>query len=56
MIIEETFPLKCSIDDLKRFLADIEEHAAGWVSFYWGMTSREYEKPVSCRTRSLPNT
>ena len=42
VVIEETFPLKCSADELGRFIDDSKTHAAGWIGFYWGKTPEQY--------------
>jgi len=44
VVIEETFPLKCSAADFAKFMADSKQHAAGWVGFYWGMPPDELKK------------
>jgi hypothetical protein len=36
VVIEETFPLKCSAKELEEFIEKAGTDAAGWVSFYWG--------------------
>jgi hypothetical protein len=36
VIVEETFPLKCSPKDLEAFIEKSGPDAAGWISFYWG--------------------
>ena len=36
VVIEETFPLKCSADELERFIEASRRSASGWISFYWG--------------------
>ncbi len=36
VVIEETFPLKCSPAELDAFIAASRPPAAGWFSFYWG--------------------
>jgi len=41
MLIEETFPLSCSIEDMDDFLKRSEPRTAGYVSFYWGRTIAE---------------
>jgi hypothetical protein len=41
VLIEETFPLKCSQAEFERFMAGSEAVAAGWVGFYWGKTPEE---------------
>ena len=43
LVIEEVFPMHCSISELRRFLTDSEKYAAGWIGFYWGKT------PEQCR-------
>lgn len=36
IVIEETFPLKCSTNELAQFIQESKTSACGWVSFYWG--------------------
>jgi hypothetical protein len=43
LVIEEMFPLKCSIDELGKFIDGSRRLAQGWVSFYWGTTIAQYE-------------
>ena len=42
-IVEETFPLQCSAEELKTFMrrAESETGVAGWIGFYWGKTIPE---------------
>lgn len=42
VIVEETFPLKCSPAELTQFMD--ESSAAGWISFYWGAQPDELRK------------
>ena len=50
VVIEETFPLRCSPDELGRFIAESRPYACGWLGFYWGKT------PEQCRRRgSIPD-
>ena len=42
VMIEETFPLKCSFEEMTSFLDQSHGIAAGWISFYWGRTPEEY--------------
>lgn len=44
VVIEETFPLKCSTDEMERFIDESRSVASGWISFYWGKTPEEYRK------------
>jgi hypothetical protein len=41
VVIEETFPLKCSIEDFVRFVDQSKKHAGGWIGFYWGVPPEE---------------
>jgi len=41
VLVEETFPLECSPDELRRFLSASREVADGWIGFYWGRTPEE---------------
>ena len=41
--IEETFPLKCSAEDLRVFLAKSRAIADGWIGFYWGKRISDYQ-------------
>jgi len=41
VIIEETFPLSCSTQELESFINASKTHATGWIGFYWGMTPDE---------------
>lgn len=36
VVVEETFPLKCSPKELDEFIQKSGKDAGGWVSFYWG--------------------
>lgn len=42
LVVEETFPLACPIEDMDDFLKRSKSRAEGYVSFYWGRTSEEY--------------
>ncbi len=41
LIVEETFPLKCSAAELGQFIEDSDNVANGWIGFYWGRTAEE---------------
>ena len=47
VVIEETFPLHCSLPELRRFLEDSRKYAAGWIGFYWGQTPAELSQSSS---------
>lgn len=44
VVIEEMFPLSCSIAELDRFIDGSRPLAAGWIGFYWGKTIAEYQR------------
>jgi len=44
VLIEETFPLACSLKELEQFIDASKEHAAGWVGFYWGKPPEELRR------------
>ncbi len=41
VVIEETFPLKCSAAELEEFIDGSSRQAAGWVGFFWGKTPED---------------
>jgi len=43
LVIEELFPLECSLEEMDEFLQRSRAMAEGWISFYWGKTVRDYE-------------
>ena len=43
-MIEETFPLKCSLEEFEEFIEGSKKHAAGWIGFYWGKPPEELRK------------
>jgi hypothetical protein len=36
VVIEETFPLKCSMEEFTQFVEGSSQSATGWIGFYWG--------------------
>jgi hypothetical protein len=44
LVIEETFPLACSLEEMDAFIQQSRSRAEGYVSFYWGRTAEEYGK------------
>ena len=48
LVVEEVFPLKCSIEEAGQFIDGSRSYADGWISFYWGETIEE------CRQRNEP--
>ncbi|QDT06763.1 Endoglucanase E1 precursor [Rubripirellula lacrimiformis] len=49
LIIEEMFPMKCSVDELAQFVDQSSDFADGWISFYWGKTADQLrsDEPAS---------
>ena len=41
VLIEEIFPLRCSVGELEEFLRRSTSWACGWIGFYWGKTPEE---------------
>ncbi len=48
LVVEEIFPLKCSVEEAAQFIDGSRNYADGWISFYWGQTIEE------CRQRKEP--
>ena len=44
VVVEEIFPLRCSIEELAVFIDASREIADGYVGFYWGTTIDEYSR------------
>ncbi|HWB01308.1 MAG TPA: cellulase family glycosylhydrolase [Pirellulales bacterium] len=44
VVIEETFPLKCSPEELEQFIEGSKKYASGWIGFYWGQTPAQLRK------------
>jgi hypothetical protein len=44
IVIEETFPLKCSMVEFEKFMDGSRKHAGGWVGFYWGKPPQELRR------------
>ncbi|HEV3256401.1 MAG TPA: cellulase family glycosylhydrolase, partial [Gemmataceae bacterium] len=44
VLIEETFPLACSPQELEDFIEGSRKHAAGWIGFYWGTPPEELRR------------
>ncbi len=43
VLIEETFPLQCSIEEFGEFIDGSKKTAAGWLGFYWGQPPEELQ-------------
>jgi hypothetical protein len=42
IVIEETFPLSCGLQQMDDFLKRSRPRTQGYISFYWGRTIAEY--------------
>jgi hypothetical protein len=50
VLIEETFPLKCPVEEFGRFIEKSKKHAGGWIGFYWGKPPDELR-----RSKTIPD-
>jgi hypothetical protein len=41
LVVEELFPLRCSVEEVGQFIGGSRGFADGWISFYWGQTIEE---------------
>ena len=44
LVIEEMFPLECSIPELDAFIEGARTRTDGWMGFYWGRTIEQYAR------------
>lgn len=44
LVVEEFFPLACSIEEADEFIEKSKGYVDGYISFYWGATIEENEK------------
>src|SRR6185295_1159779 len=44
IVIEEMFPLSCSLAELDQFIDGSRPLVTGWIGFYWGKTIAEYKQ------------
>ena len=49
LVIEEIFPLSADVETTAEFIRRSRTDADGWISFYWGKTSEEYDKEPGIR-------
>ena len=47
VVIEEMFPLNCSLAEFEQFLDESKRAASGWMGFYWGKTPEQYRKSAA---------
>ena len=56
LVIEEIFPLKCSLEQLDEFIMRSRVTTAGWIGFYWGKTIEEYRKSKGSISEAITAT
>ena len=44
LVVEEIFPLKCSLGQLDEFIMRSRGTTDGWIGFFWGKTIEEYRR------------
>ena len=44
LVVEETFPMECSVEELNAFIEGSRKLADGWIGFFWGKTIDDYSK------------
>ncbi len=47
VVVEEMFPMACSIEELSSFVDQSARFAHGWIGFYWGKTAEQYRKSAT---------
>ncbi|MEZ5951814.1 MAG: cellulase family glycosylhydrolase [Planctomycetaceae bacterium] len=53
LVVEEFFPLKCSLKEAAEFIDTSREICDGWISFYWGKTIEEYAETPDMKSQIL---
>ena len=54
LVIEETFPLSCGVDELRTFLLDSRRFACGWIGHYGGQSIEELESLQAAKKITIP--
>jgi len=44
IVIEEMFPMTCSVEELDQFIDGSRPLVSGWIGFYWGKSIPEYKQ------------
>ncbi len=44
ILIEEMFPMHCSMDSFKQFLESSKGRASGWIGFFWGESLEDLKR------------
>jgi len=53
IVIEEMFPLSCSVSELDQFIDRSKPITSGWIGFYWGKTIEEYRRDKGTLAEAL---
>jgi len=53
VLVEEIFPLRCSVKEVEEFIERSKEIASGWLGFYWGKTPDECLKSKTIRDQLM---
>ena len=53
IVIEETFPLRCSAAELSEFIQGSRGIASGWLEHYWGLTPADLQGTTDPASRLL---
>ncbi len=53
VLVEEIFPLRCSVKEVEEFIERSKEIASGWLGFYWGKTPDECLKSKTLRDQLM---
>lgn len=53
VLIEEMFPLRCSVEELGMFIEGSRRVADGWIGFYWGKTIADYAQAPTSASAAL---
>lgn len=54
LVIEEIFPMKCSLDEFDQFIKASSQHVDGWFSHYFGFTIEEHQNGAKPTTLVAP--
>ncbi|MEI6235900.1 MAG: cellulase family glycosylhydrolase [Planctomycetota bacterium] len=55
LIIEETFPMECTLPEMLEFIEKSKGTANGWISFYWGKPMAELKQSTAIGDHILLN-
>ncbi len=44
LVVEEVFPLSCSLEELDQFIQQTDDRVDGWISHYFGRTIQEHRQ------------